>query len=127
MVNALLKIAISLFLIVASFSLGAATKYKDFERLLKISEGVEAKLVYKTSGEPVSRPRYLAILVKCSKDIEWRALGRYLMCDLKKYEYDSSTKKLHIEYVDGRVDQSTGESFCDRHGDAEFSFEGVCK
>lgn len=111
------------------FGLVATAKktYPDFERLLKISESDTAKLVYRFTGEPVGRPSSLMLYVKCGKDKTWRALGTYLMCDLNKYDFDKETKKLSLQYTDGRVDQQTGESVCDQFGEAEFSFADVCK
>ena len=105
----------------------AAEKYPDFTRQIYVNGVGQAKLEYAFTGEPISRPRSLTLFIKCKKGEPWRELGTYLMCELKDYNYDAKTKKLSIKYIDGRVNQETGESICDQLGESEFDFSNVCK
>jgi hypothetical protein len=112
-----------------SFSASADVEVqdKDFTKQIYVVGVGQVKLDYKYRGEPVSRPRALQIWVKCPKAKKWTAVGEYQMCALDKYDYDAKTKKLSLKYQDGRVNERTGESFCDQAGSAELDLSTLCK
>ncbi len=107
---------------------GAATKYRrNFTKQLYVVDVGQFKMEYSLHGEPISRPRSLKIWVKCIGTKDWQPVGEYRMCELTKYEYDAKDKKLKVEYIDGRVEDVTGKTFCDQMGSGDLPLADVCK
>ncbi len=116
-------------LLAFSFAKGASGEgrlLKDFTKQIYVLDVGQLKLEYRYNGEPISRPRSLDIWVKCQGKTEWEPVGMYLMCELVKYDYEAGTKKLLVKYNDARVNQRTGESFCDQLGEGELSLGTLC-
>lgn len=114
-------------LLLTLFSLHAANYREDFKKQIYVNGVGQVKLVYLFSGEPVSRPRSLSIYVKCQGTKEWEPVGQYQMCELKDYQYDAKTRKLSVQYVDGRVNPVTGVSVCDQRGEGQLDLGALCK
>lgn len=115
------------FISSASSEEKAKPKYKDFVRQIYVLGVGQIKMDYKTTGEPISRPREISFWVKCDKKKDWQPVGKYLMCELTNYEYLADAKKIAIKYIDGRVKQDTGESICDVAGEGEIDAKTLCK
>jgi len=106
----------------------AEGKYKkDFTKQIYVNGVGQIKLVYRFTGEPVSRPRGLQIWIKCPKSKEWDPVGEYQMCELNNYELDAKGKTLNVSYNDGRADPNTGKSFCDVRGEGKVDLAPLCK
>ncbi len=119
---------IKTFILVLSLMLSAAAnaELKDFTKQIYVVGVGQFKLKYFYSGEPVSRPRSLQIFVKCINSTEWNPVGEYKMCELTKYEYDAKTKKLMVNYIDGRVEPAMSRSHCDQLGNGELQLADKC-
>lgn len=123
------KLLIVLVLLIATLAGDSFAKMqtRGFDRQIFVVGEGQVRLVYVRTGDPISRPYLLKLLVKCTGQKDWKPIGEYQMCGLENYEYDAKAKTLMVKYFFGRVVQSTGESFCDTPPEqATLSLKGLC-
>lgn len=121
------KLGLILSFIFLALSAGAKPKYGNFEKHVNIPDVGELKVIYKFFGEPIARPRAFSIYVKCAGKKEFDPVGQYQMCELSNYEIDVKAKKLTIDYVDARVEPTTGVATCDQRGHGDLPLADICK
>ena len=118
--------------LICMFALGGANARSEQttigyhkEEALRLPVG-EARIRYRYIGEPVSNPARLAISIQCLNTDKERLLEELTICDWKGYRYDHALKSLMINLVYGRVDQETGQSYCDHDRAAQILVD-VCQ
>lgn len=98
---------------------------KPFNRKIYVAGVGNARVVYRIPGEPISSPAKFEVYISCGRSKSERLLRAFGMCELEDYHFDAENKSIVIKFTQGRVDQDTGETFCDNTREEEIGLD-VC-
>jgi hypothetical protein len=100
-------------------------KTKKLDQKTDIPKGGKIHLVYRYTGEPLSRPATFEVFIRCKEDKKERLLKRWSMCSWNDYHFDMKEKTLTVEFLVGHVEPTTGKTDCEQHDEEQVSFD-VC-